>query len=294
MELNLDKIKSSAEQKDIEASERYGDDFLKENFERSKVDTTTKYKGAKFIMYFVEDNGTKIPAMSLGNISATIGPAKSKKTFFSTMISAAFNSGNEFAFKSFLGDSRFLYVDTEQSRFHVQKIAMRICAITNMGMDRFDIIALREHAEPELRTAILEYAIKTGKYAFVIVDGLVDLIYDFNDLKESTVIVNKLMSWSEKYNCHINTILHTNKDKKNARGHLGTALMNKAETIIRVTPQDKFISVAKCDASRNRNFQNIEFTVNDNGLPVRCTYPDGYFNNEPQKDNNDAKEDLPF
>lgn len=294
MKINLSELQEKSAQSEIDVVEKYGTEYLEECLNKSKVDTVTTYPGSKFIMYFLENNKKNIPVMSLGNISATIGAAKSKKTFFSTMISAAFNSGKEFAFKTYLGDKNFLYVDTEQSKNHVQKVAKRICTISKIGMDRFDIIALREYAEPELRTAILEHAIMSGKYAIVILDGIVDLIYDFNDLRESTIIVNKLMSWSEKYNCHINTVLHTNKDKKNARGHLGTALMNKAETIIRITRQDTNSSIAECDASRNMGFRKIEFSIDETGLPVRVNYPDGYFENNPKKEESENKEDLPF
>ncbi len=293
--INLEEIKNNASKNNVNQLDVYGDDYLQSCLKNSHIDVNKKYPGVKFIMFFIEEYG-QTPVMSLGNISATIGGAKSKKTFFSTMISSGFVSGKSFAFKGYLGGRKLLYVDTEQSRYHVQKIAKRICEITKMDSSYFDILALREFPDPNLRTAIIEYALKKANknYCMVIIDGLVDLILDFNSISESTMIVNKIMSWSEVYNCHINAILHTNKDKRNARGHLGSILINKAETVFRVTKQDGDSSIVECEASRNRSFKKFEFYVDENGLPERSSYPDGYFDNGQNINEDKTQQDLPF
>ncbi|MCQ4917141.1 mobilization protein, partial [Bacteroides nordii] len=46
------------------------------------------------------------------------------------------------------------------------------------------------------------------------------------------------MTWSQELNIHIHTVLHLNMGDDNTRGHLGTELNNKAESIIQVTKSD--------------------------------------------------------
>lgn len=291
MNLNIDELNKGASKSNVDSLEVYGEDYLNSCLDKSKIDVNAKYHGNKFILYFLEENSYKCPVMSLGNISATIGGAKSKKTFFSTMLSSAFVTSDNFAFRGNLDSRKLLYIDTEQSQYHVQKVAKRINSLNGSDTDLFDILALREHPEPELRTAIIEYILRSNpnKYSMVIIDGLVDLINDFNDISESSLIVNKIMSWSSKFNCHINCIIHTNKNKNHARGHLGSALMNKSETIFRVSKQDGDISIVECEASRNAGFRSVEFYIDDNGLPIRSSYPSGHFDNSPNK-----KDSLPF
>ena len=52
------------------------------------------------------------------------------------------------------------------------------------------------------------------------------------------------MQWPDDRQIHIHTILHQNKNDEHARGHIGTELNNKAETIrqVEVDKDDKTIS----------------------------------------------------
>jgi hypothetical protein len=49
------------------------------------------------------------------------------------------------------------------------------------------------------------------------------------------MINTKLLNWTHEYNSHIITIIHQNKGDGNARGHIGTELINKAELVLSVT-----------------------------------------------------------
>ena len=60
------------------------------------------------------------------------------------------------------------------------------------------------------------------------------MVYDINSPGESTRIISKLMQWTDDRQIHIHTILHQNKGDENARGHIGTELNNKAETVLLV------------------------------------------------------------
>ena len=66
------------------------------------------------------------------------------------------------------------------------------------------------------------------------IDGIRDLMLDINNSTEATKLVGDLMQWTSEQNIHIQTVLHLNKGDDNARGHIGTELNNKAETVLQI------------------------------------------------------------
>ncbi len=91
------------------------------------------------------------------------------------------------------------------------------------------------------------------------------------------------MRWSSGYNLHIHTVLHLNKGDDNTRGHIGTELNNKAETVLQITKsqQDGNISEVKAMHIRDREFDPFAFRINDSALPEAV---DGYVFKQPSQD----------
>lgn len=178
---------------------------------------------------------------TLGNFSASIGKAKSKKTFnVSAIVAAALTNGTILAYSASLpaNKRRVLYVDTEQSPYHCQKVIkriLRLCGLpTDQDNDCLEFLALRKFS-PEERIEIVRQAIyNLPDVGLVIIDGIRDFVYDINSPGESTKIITLLMQWTDERQIHIHTILHQNKGDENARGHIGTELNNKAETVLAV------------------------------------------------------------
>ena len=98
------------------------------------------------------------------------------------------------------------------------------------------------------------------------VDGIRDLILDFNDLKEASNLINWLMMLIDKYNCHICNIIHVNKADSNPRGHLGTEIVNKCETVIKVekNTDNEFSSTITCEYSRDEGFKPLNLYIAEN------------------------------
>jgi Trp operon repressor len=117
---------------------------------------------------------------------------------------------------------------------------------------------------------VIKEAIDDLRPDIVVIDGIRDLLADFNDVKESSRIINELMIITTTYNCGIITVIHTNKADNNARGHLGSELYNKAETVLQVANKDGTASV-KPHHSRNIEIEPFSFRVVD-GLPTLCDY----------------------
>ena len=235
---------------------------------------------------------------TLGNFSASIGKAKSKKTFnVSAIVAAALKNGTVLRYVAELPEEKrkILYVDTEQSHYHCLKVMKRILRLAGLPDDRdnehLEFLALRKYT-PEQRIRIVEQAIyNTPDIGLVIIDGIRDMVYDINSPGESTRIISKLMQWTDDRQIHIHTILHQNKGDENARGHIGTELNNKAETVLQITKsqQDGNISEVKAMHIRDREFDPFAFRINDNALPEIV---DDYVFQQPKQDRNFSLTEL--
>lgn len=216
---------------------------------------------------------------TLGNFSTYIGKAKAKKTFFiSIAVSAAIS--NEAVFRTYLGclpsDQRnVLYFDTEQSKWHVHKVVRRICHLSNVSDPENLIVYGLRSEETKTRLAFIEKKIyETPNLGLVVIDGVRDLVFDINNPEEASEIAGKLLKWSEEVNIHIITVLHQNKGDGNARGHLGTELMNKSETVLAVEKKENSnVSVVTPQFCRNREPDLFAFEVDDNGIPFKVRLP---------------------
>lgn len=214
---------------------------------------------------------------TFGNFSATTGKAKAKKTFnLSAMVAAAVVNGTILNYRAtFPEDKRtIIYFDTEQSKYHCHNVIERIYKLAGLSLDKDDkrikFYGMREYT-PALRIAVIDYALrKFSNVGLVIIDGLRDLMYDINNAKEATDVMTMLMAWTSTYNLHIHCVLHLNKNDNNTRGHIGTELENKAETVLIISKnkQDANISEVKPMHMRDKEFSTFAFHIDDNALPV--------------------------
>ena len=213
---------------------------------------------------------------TLGNFSASIGKAKSKKTFnVSAIVASALSGSTVLHYRSTFpkNKQKILYIDTEQGRYHCQQVLKRILRLADLpeykNPDNLIMLALRKFS-PKLRLAIVEQAIGTiPDLGLVIIDGIRDFLYDINSSSESTDIISKFMQWTDDRQIHIHTVLHQNKNDEHARGHIGTELNNKAETImqVEVDKDDKTISCVEVIHIRDREFEPFAFRINECALP---------------------------
>ena len=162
----------------------------------------------------------------------------------------------------------------KESRYHCHTVLERILRLaglpTTADSENLDFICLREYS-PTVRISVIDYALRQGKgYGLVIIDGIRDLMLDINSTSESVEVINKMMEWSSRYDLHIHCVLHLNKGDNNVRGHIGTEMSNKAETVLVISKCNENPSVSEVHALhiREKEFKPFAFTVDDNGLPV--------------------------
>jgi len=212
---------------------------------------------------------------TLGNFSLIIGKAKAKKSFFINIAVTTALSTDDFLgrFKNGLKEDKrkVLYFDTEQGKYHVQLAVKRICKQTGVDEpDNLFVYGLRSQS-PQERLKLIEYAVNNIEdIGLVVIDGVKDLITSINDEEQASMVSSKFLKWTEEKNIHIITVLHQNKSDTNARGHIGTELINKAETVLSVTRDEKNgdISIVEPQQCRNREPETFAFELDENALPV--------------------------
>lgn len=237
-----------------------------------RLEESVKYEPHFFAF---KENDKLIGLMSKSNISLWLGKAKSRKTFAITKIASHLCTGmiDELIWCKKCTVS---YFDTEQSRHHAHKIVKRVSFLNDSEshIEGFNMYAIKRY-DTNQRKKIIETVIKKDRPDVVIIDGIRDLMLDFNDLKETTQLVNWLMMLIDKYNCHLSLILHLNKSDQNARGHIGTELINKCESavVIEKSQDDANKSILRPMETRGEQFKAIEMEI-IHGFPYFKGYVD--------------------
>lgn len=216
----------------------------------------------------------EVPIFSIGDVSTITGLPKTRKTFLIASLATAFLSNNGyFGAHSELSDKRLLIIDTEQSRKYVHILVRRIYRLLGWDFednhaDKVQVLTLRE-LTPEKRWEVVQVAIQDFKPNLVFIDGSADLVEDTNSVEQSAQMVNSLMKLSSEKQCHICNVVHTNPNSEKTRGHFGSELQRKSETVMLVQ-RDGETTTIKPQYCRSMDFAPFSFRINDKGLPEQC------------------------
>jgi len=215
---------------------------------------------------------------SYGDFSCIVGASKSKKTFLKSLFTACYIGGNSNHYAPDIKGHNFTgkYVidfDTEQSEYHSQRVFRRVAEMVGANSEFYKPFALRRMSANE-RLEFIDWIFTkspySGKIGLCLIDGVADLVNDVNDLEASNNVAQKLLSWSagvdEKSQCHIITVLHRNFGTKKPTGHLGSAVLKKAESVVFVEKDDDMVLVNP-EYTRNQPFETFAFEVKSDWLP---------------------------
>ena len=219
-----------------------------------------------------------------GNFSCITGASKAKKTFLKSLIIASYIGGNSISyakdFKTHRTEDKFILdFDTEQSKWHSQRVFKRIPKITNLNYlegqnyEFYKPFYLRRYDYKE-RLQFIEWCILESEYknniGFVNIDGFADLVADVNDLNSCNELVAKLLKWTDISQCHLTGILHKNFNSDKPTGHLGSAILKKAETVcmLDVDETDPTYTNVTFPYTRGFKIDDFSFRINEFGLPI--------------------------
>ena len=211
-----------------------------------------------------------------GNISLVQGKAKSRKSYFvSALAAAAIREGySENLLKAGIVKGNVLYFDTEQGDYHAQRVNQRILHLAGIpkevGQERLKYFALRRADTNADRLSIIEYALRRIEgISLCIIDGIVDVANGVNEEPEAIALVSKLMKISADKNLNLVTVLHENKNDRGAKGHLGSYLVQKAETVYGVSrSEDGNSTFIEGLYTRNASFPDLELNVRGRDVEI--------------------------
>ncbi|WP_428743211.1 hypothetical protein [Tenacibaculum sp.] len=215
-----------------------------------------------------------IPFGTYGNFSCLVGASKSMKTFLKSALIAGYIGGQSTQYfpdlKGHNTKGKFIIdVDTEQSLWHTQRVARRVCEMVGANYGMFKPFSTREYDAKE-RFQFIEWIMMESEYrndiGLIAIDGAADIMDSVNDLDEANKITQGMMKWTTKSNAHLTTVLHRNHGSDKPTGHLGSSIMKKAETVAFVTREDDLTKVTP-DYCRNYPFKEFYFELNDDHLP---------------------------
>ncbi len=240
-------------------------------------------------LFYMKADYEMTEVFTKGNISTIIGRAKGRKSFFVSLLIASMKGYRDEQFMSAVKGKIVLF-DTEQAQYHVWKATKRIEQMLSAWPTDVDVFGLRPDSTAD-RINLIESYIYQEEPEIVFIDGVRDLVTDINDATQATEIVGKLMKWSYEKSCHICCVLHQNKADDNARGHIGTELVNKSETVIAINKltRDVMYSEVKSMYTRGQEIKEFYFTIKGNLPAVNHDEVRGL-----EKQYKTEKEDVPF
>lgn len=219
-----------------------------------------------------------------GMIGVFTGHEKSGKSFVASCIAASgLKMGGEVLnFSLDLDGGKMLWFDTEQSGYFFNKTQERIHRIAGASgnVPHYDAYHLRKMSALQRAEIVEHFIYNTPGVSVVVIDGFVDLVTDYNDLKSVQEYVGRLMRWSDEKQVLILGVLHVNKGDGKIRGHIGSELKNKCDFIVQTVRQENLFIVSN-PTSRYIAFKDAEFTRDAQGLPVYESFYQKTFNRKP-------------
>jgi hypothetical protein len=202
-----------------------------------------------------------IPVATAGNHSLIVGKKKSRKSLF--IIWLVSNYQYDLA-------TEVAIFDTEQGKRHVYNTRHKIFQITGKYVPVFYLRGRSAENRKEIIENVVAYW--PSKLKLITIDGTRDLVTNINDPEQATEIITWLEQLITKHGLHVINVLHLNKSDNNARGHLGTELLNKAEVTIELEKDfNTGHTIVKCESSRDKPFEEFGFTHGINELPELTT-----------------------
>ena len=211
-----------------------------------------------------------VPTIPQGELVGIKGRAKMGKSQFEYyLIAVMLASASRGSVKPLQDRCKILLFDTEQSQASLKKCCQRALKFAGLPTDKNDDRFLPFFMRPlsiEERRKVIADAVEAEKPDIVFIDGVRDLLQDFNSLDQSNDLIQWLLSLTAEHGCTIVSVLHQNKAKEdgNMRGHLGTELLNKLTDCFEVSKKDgKFL--VTCTDSRNVPCGDLAFSINAEG-----------------------------
>ena len=250
-----------------------GDDWFDVEVDGDFLDFDKPYRPPRYTM---EREG--VPFADVGEIHIISGkPGNGKTGLMSQLIAATLGGkfGNTIArqvgHKVNGGDeyqvipTRLLYVDTEQGEDDTIGFKNRVISMTGLNKDEIKahmkILRLRDTELAKDRWRKILKTIWQTQPTDIFLDGMLDIVEDYNDQKECQPIIRKCMMLATYYDTSLWAVLHENPMVDKLVGTLGSITQRKVSEIFTV------IKVKQADLKENdrrADLPDIYFRVKQN------------------------------
>ena len=165
-------------------------------------------------------------------------PKAGKSTFITSAIASAFTHWDIFGMKiNFPKErKRICYIDTESSDFDYYRVLERIRSqiICDPLPHNFDSFLFREDSPQDIQSMIEIYLEENKDCSVLVIDGILDLIADFNSVEQSFYLVQWLKKITKQHDLLILCVLHLGKKDQNSIGHIGSYLDRKSQSVLKI------------------------------------------------------------
>ena len=254
-----------------------GDNWFQEEVDGDFLNFEKPYRPPRYTM---ERNG--IPFADVGELHIISGkPGNGKTGLMSQLMSATLSGkhGNtlrrEVPHKVRNPETKeieekaipnvLLYIDTEQGEDDTIAIKNRVCSMAGIDYTKpckqFYILRLRDTETAEQRWRKILKAIYLVKPTDIFLDGMLDIVNDYNDQVECQPVIRKCMMLATYYDASLWAVLHENPMVDKLVGVLGSITQRKVSEIFTV------IKVKQCDlkpSDRRDDLPEIYFKVKQN------------------------------
>lgn len=265
-----------------------GDDWYEVDISPYELNFQEQYRPPKFTLSW-----RGIPFAPLGGIHNITGQSGNGKTMTIAQFMATILCGQVGGLRYELAGERphptLLYIDTEMEKDNTIAVKNRVLTLAGRDIGReyddFKVIMLREvpdtkrlsknkHGEDVERTvpaAVMRWrmvlkAIWSYRPTVCFIDGLMDVVADFNDNVMCQELIYKCMQVATNYEMSLWCILHQNPGGEKLVGHLGSFLERKVTDVIQTKKEkDKQTGDVKFTVSqkkaRSRDIDEWQFMV---------------------------------
>lgn len=232
------------------------------------------YPDPEYVLNLVQNDVT-IPLLSLKSYSLWQGKQKSRKSTLLAMAIASYilsNKSNDRIKFERAGDlGRVLFIDTEQGRSFAARTMKLILDLAMVeSCENLIYCDFREFTAQDRRKMIHAALAYEKGIKIVVIDGIVDMMDDFQDAKEGHEVITELLSICSKHNVHVAGVLHQNKTDENARSYIGLLSSQKCEVEIscKKDSKDRLRSLVECKEHRNWHFESFAIKREKDELPI--------------------------
>lgn len=184
-----------------------------------------------------------------GNITTISGASKSGKSAFSSVLLAgAIAQGEYDGFPDIeitpAGKNAVIHFDTEQARYKHQKnlkSTLKRARVDGCPENLLSYNIREEEIERycTITKEIVEGAfLKFGGIHLIVIDGGADYIRDVNEPSQSNTLVKFFEDLAIQYETPVIIIVHVNPNSDKERGHFGSQLQRKSESVLTIKNQE--------------------------------------------------------